>query len=154
MLALAMPSAAAAASISKTYWITGAEYSATSTVGSFAGTATGSKGDLATWQAVVEHTQLTTTATITGGYARLVTSNLVVIRGDFTGGTVALVSEAPGCSTQQYAVSGVLENVTRSDSGRVGTGTFQATLTHYRVSIFGTCITYSATVSGTIGLKL
>ena len=43
-------------------------------------------------------------------------------------------------------------NVTRSDSGRVGTGRLVGKLVHYRVSIFGRCIAYSASVTGTFYL--
>ena len=151
-LALAMPATVAAATVSNTYWITGAEYAATSTVGSFAGTATGSSGDAATWEAVVEHTTLHKTATITGGHASLLTSNLVYIHGDFSGGSVTRIYQAPGCSIQRYDVTGSLANVHRSDSAAIGAGTFQATLTHYRTRIFGECVSYFATVSGSIGL--
>jgi hypothetical protein len=146
-------SPAAAATVSATYAISGAEYYATSTQGRFAGTARGSSGDTATWNAIVNHTPLTTTATITGGSADLYTSNLVHVHGSFKGGTVALVSEEPGCGTQTYDVVGKLGKVTRSDSPRKGTGTFTATLTHYRTNLFGSCIVYSASVSGTIGLS-
>jgi hypothetical protein len=151
-LALAMPATVAAATVSNTYWISGAEYSASATVGSFAGTATGSSGDVATWEAVVEHTVLHKTATITGGHATVLTSNLVYIQGDFSGGSVTRIYQAPGCSIQRYDVTGSLVNVHRSDSATIGVGTFQATLTHYRTRIFGECISYFATVSGSIGL--
>ena len=33
-----------------------------------------------------------------------------------------------------------------------GTGTFAATLTHYRTKIFGYCVTYSASISGSLSL--
>jgi hypothetical protein len=144
---------AAAATISTSYAIHGYEYYATSTQGRFAGTASGSSGDRATWNAVVNHTRLTDTASITGGYADLVTSRLVHIHGTFSGGSVALAAQQPGCGTQTYEVVGTLTNVTRSDSPRTGTGDFSATLTHYRAAIFGSCIVYSASVSGTIGLS-
>jgi len=34
-----------------------------------------------------------------------------------------------------------------------GSGAFTATLTHYRHSILGHCITYAASVSGTLSLS-
>jgi hypothetical protein len=101
----------------------------------------------------VDHTPLTDTASITGGYARLVTSRFVIVRGDFSGGSVTLTWRAAGCGNERFAVEGTLTNVRRSDSSAVGTGTFSATLTHYRAWLFGRCQTYSATVRGTIGLS-
>ncbi|HEY3522645.1 MAG TPA: hypothetical protein VGK63_02985 [Candidatus Limnocylindrales bacterium] len=150
--ALLVPSVALAAKVSSTYTIHGYEYYATTTEGRFTGTASGSAGDRATWNAVVDHTPLSTTATVTGGYADLLTSRLVHIRGTFSDGSVALVDQQSGCGTQTYSVRGTLSNVSRSDSRRTGTGTFVATLTHYRVWI-GWCQVYSASVSGTIGLS-
>jgi hypothetical protein len=151
-MSLAFAAVAEAATLSSFYSIEGYEYSATSTVGSFAGTATGSSGDSATWNAVVEHTELTETAEITGGYAHLVTSNLVRVHGVFSDGSVEKVGEESGCGVQTYKVLGTLKKVTRSDSRRRSTGTFEAILTHYRLALFGSCIVYSASVTGTITL--
>jgi|SRR5829696_7939054 len=152
-LSILAAQSAAAATVSSEYAIHGYEYYATSTQGRFAGTATGSSGDSGTWNAVINHTPLTTSATITGGYADLVTSNLVRIHGTFAGGSAELRSEVGDCGTQTYDVVGTLKKVTRSDSHRRGTGTFAATLTHYRTLLFGSCIVYSASVDGVIGLS-
>lgn len=152
-VAMALPMSAAAATVSESYAITGYEYFATSTQGRFAGTARGSSGDRATWNAVVNHTPLTTTSTITGGYADLATSNLVHVHGLFTGGTVTQTGGFTGCTNQTYDVVGTLGTVTRSDSNTTGTGSFSATLTHYRTSVFGRCVVYSASVRGTITLS-
>jgi hypothetical protein len=152
-VALVVPGIALAATVSSSYSIVGAEYYATRIEGRFAGTASGSTGDVATWEATVKHTPLTDKAHITGGTARLATSRLVVIRGEFSGGSVKLVHRAPGCGNETHAVTGTLKNVTRSDSNATGTGLFSATLTHYRTWLFGRCQTYSATVQGTIGLS-
>jgi hypothetical protein len=150
---LAISSTVSAATVSTTYAIQGYEYYATSTQGRFAGTATGSSGDTATWNAVVNHSPLTTSATITGGSADLVTSNAVRLHGTFASGSVTLVDESPGCGTQTYAVLGSLKKVTRSDSHRRGSGTFDATLTHYRITFLGSCVVYSASVTGAITLS-
>jgi hypothetical protein len=150
IVALAFPISAAAATVSESYAITGYEYFATSTQGRFAGRALGSSGDRAAWNAVVNHTPLTTTATITGGYADLATSNLVRLHGEFSGGSATQTGGFTGCTNQTYDVVGTLTNVTRSDSNREGTGSFNATLTHYRASVFGRCIVYSASVAGVI----
>jgi hypothetical protein len=151
--AIAVPGTVLAATVSDTYTIRGAEYYATSTQGRFAGGASGNTGDSATWQATVNHTPLADSAEITGGTARLATSRFVVVRGEFSGGDVTLVSRQAGCGIETYDVDGALENVTRSDSSAVGSGEFTATLTHYRAFLFGACRTYSATVRGTIELS-
>jgi hypothetical protein len=148
-----LPAGASAATISSSYAIHGYEYFATTTQGRFAGTATGSSGDRAAWNAIVNHTPLTVTAGITGGSARLVTTRFVSIRGGFSGGSVRQTSAGANCTNQTYAVVGTLTNVTRSDSARRGTGRFVATLTHLRTRILGHCILYSARVVGTISLS-
>jgi hypothetical protein len=150
ILAMAFPVSAAAATVSESYAIRGFEYFATSTQGRFAGKASGSSGDSAAWNAVVDHTPLTTTTTITGGYADLATSNGVLLHGQFSGGSATQTGGFTGCTNQTYDVVGTLEPVTRSDSNQTGTGSFNATLTHYRTSVFGRCIVYSASVAGVI----
>ena len=102
----------------------------------------------------MDHTPLGTSATITGGAFHLAThlhGTLTAVTGDFTGGTVTQLSGFTGCVNQRYAVNGVLGDV---GSGSVGSGigTFVATLTHYRTKIFGHCVTYSASVSGSLSL--
>lgn len=151
-VAMAFPAMTLAASVSQSYAITGYEYYATSTQGRFAGTATGSSGDTAGWNAVVNHTPLTTTAAITGGTADLATSNLVTLHGVFSGGTVTQTSGFSGCTNQTYEITGSLKQVSRSDVSRRGKGTFNATLTHYRASVLGSCVVYSASVKGIINL--
>jgi hypothetical protein len=153
-LLLAMATASPAlATVSNTYSIVGAEYYATATEGRFAGTGSGSAGDFVTWNARITHTPLTTTAEITGGSATLLTSDLTQVTGRFSGGDVRLTAADPGCGREWYAVTGMLKQVRRSDASGNGSGTFVATLTHYRQSILGQCITYSATVAGTITLQ-
>ncbi len=136
--------------------ISGFEYFATSTVGSFAGTAS---GDLpGTFDVHVVHTALTTTATITGGTFTLYTvieNAPAVATGNFVnGGTVTQIDKnTHGCRAQHYAVSGALANVTVNGAG-AGTGSFTATLTHYRTRIDGECITYFASISGGVSLAV
>jgi hypothetical protein len=151
-LALAVPSATLAA-VSSSYAIRGFEVAATSTVGTFVGTASGTDGDSAAWRAVVEHTPLTTQASVTGGNAQLVTSDGTTVRGSFTGGKVKQLTGLTGCENQTYKVVGRLSDVRRSDTGEMGSGTFEAKLTHHRASILGRCIVYSATVRGTLSLS-
>ena len=152
-IGLVSPLTVSGATVSGTYAISGHEYYATATQGRFAGSAVGSSGDRATWNASVNHTPLTDRASITGGDATLLTSHLVRIRAYFSDGSVVETSDGPNCTDQTFAVQGTLTKVTRSDSRRHGTGTFYATLTHLRADILGSCLVYSASVSGTIDLS-
>jgi hypothetical protein len=155
-LALALPASAAAATYSDT--VSGAEYAFTSTDGKFAGTASGSLPG--TWNVDVQHTALcltcSPTATITGGSFSIVTRlngwpNLV--SGTFSGGYVQVTNPGSNCTNQTFAVHGVLSGV-HSLLGGNGSGVFDVQLTHYRFPLFGSCITYGATVAGTLGVTL
>jgi hypothetical protein len=154
-LALLAPTiAGATATYSDT--ISGYEYYATSTNGKFAGSASGSLPGK--WNASVQHTPLClscgTTATITGGTFSLATTlngGYTLITGRFVGGTVQVIDPGTGCKNQLFSVNGVLGNVGPWYSGS-GSGSFTATLTHYRYPLFGNCITYGASVTGGISL--
>ena len=144
------PAAAIAATSSDS--VSGLEYAATSTQGRFVGVASGALPGA--WSVTVDHTPLGTAAAITGGDFHLATrrdGTLTVLTGDFTRGTVRQLSGFTGCASQRYAVTGILGDVSPGSAGR-GTGTFAATLTHYRTKIFGHCLTYSATVTGSLSL--
>ena len=144
------PAAAIAATSSDS--ISGLEYAATSTQGRFVGIASGALPGA--WSVTVDHTPLGTSAVITGGDFHLATrlhGTLTAVTGDFTGGTVKQLSGFTGCVNQRYAVHGVLDDV-GSGAARRGTGTLDATLTHYRATIFGHCLTYSASVRGSLSL--
>jgi hypothetical protein len=154
ILALVLMSASIA-NASTTYEdsLSGVEYYATPTLGAFTGTAS---GDLpGTFDTQVQHTSLTTTATITGGSFTLYTiidNALATVSGEFAGGTVTQTDKSTGgCRNQHYAVTGALQNVGVAGTG-TGTGSFTATLTHYRVRVGKNCITYFATISGTVSL--
>lgn len=136
--------------------VRGYEYFATSTEGRFAGTASGRLPG--TWNVDVQHTALCLscpgTATITGGRFSLVTvANHLpdLFRGSFSGGTVQVMDPGAGCTNQKFAVDGILGNVHGWFTG-TGSGTFTATLTHFRHSIFGRCVTYAASIRGTLAL--
>lgn len=155
-LLVAPPTAAAAQTYSDT--ISGYEYAFTSTDGRFAGTASGALPG--SWNADVQHTPLclscTPTATITGRSFSLATTHNgfpALVRGTFVGGTVQVTNVGSSCSNQTFAVNGILGNVGWWSSGS-GSGTFRATLTHYRHSVFGRCVTYGASVRGTLSLTL
>ena len=146
--------AAATAAAAQTYndTISGHEYYFTSTEGRFAGTASGALPGY--WDARVQHTPLclscTPTATITGGSFSLATGRGLVSAA-FTGGTVQVTNAGANCTNQTFAVNGVLGGVGWW-SGGSGTGIFSATLTHYRQRIFGSCVSYAASVNGTLSL--
>jgi hypothetical protein len=154
-LALATPAAAVAA---QTYsdTISGQEYYYTSTDGKFAGMASGAlPGD---WNADVQHTKLclscTPTATITGGSFSVATTLggiPTLVTGKFTGGTVQVINRGANCTNQTFAVNGILGNVGPWYSGH-GSGIFTVTLTHYRTSFLGSCVTYGASVKGALSL--
>ena len=155
-LLVATPTAVAAQSYSDT--ISGYEYAFTSTDGKFAGNAAGPLPGA--WNADVQHTKLclscTPTATITGGSFSLATTHNgapAVVSGAFTGGTVQVTNRGAGCTNQTFAVHGILGHVGWWTRG-IGSGTFNVTLTHYRHSIFGRCVSYSASVRGTLSLTL
>lgn len=116
----------------------------------FAGTAFSWSAGFATWNAHVTHHSLAACASlgdscITGGDFSL--SGARTVSGQFESGSIALVSGSPvTCtSTAVYQVAGVVD----LESG--GRATFTARLTHYQVRLFGACVPYFATVSGTFG---
>jgi hypothetical protein len=154
LLALSVPTSVEAA---QTYsdTISGHEYYATSTDGRFAGTASGALPGY--WNTDVRHTALcvscTPTATITGGSFELATSinGLTLVTGHFTGGTVQVTNAGADCTNQTFAVNGVLGNVGPWYSGD-GSGSFSATLTHFRHRFLGICVIYAASVQGTLSL--
>ena len=153
-LLVAAPAAVAAQTYSDT--ISGYEYAFTSTEGRFAGSASGSLPGA--WNADVHHTPLcrtcTPTATITGGSFSLATTRnglTALVWGSFVGGTVQLMNRGANCTNETFAVNGILGRVGWWTSGS-GSGTFSATLTHYRRLVFGRCVTYGASVRGTLSL--
>jgi hypothetical protein len=155
VLAFAVATSAARAQ-TYTSTIRGYEYYATSTNGKFAGEASGLLAGY--WNTDVQHTPLciscTRTATITGGSFSLATTldgASTLVTGKFTGGTVQVKNVGTNCSDQTFAVDGVLGSLGPWYSG-TGSGSFSVMLTHYRRLLFGSCITYSASVSGTISL--
>ena len=152
--ALVISPASAIAATTSSDSISGYEYAATSTQGRFAGIASGALPGA--WSVTVHHTPLGTSAAITGGDFHLATrldGTLTAVTGDFTAGRVRQLSGFTGCVNQRYAVHGVLDDV-GSGAARRGTGTLNATLTHYRTKIFGHCVTYSASVRGSLSLTI
>jgi hypothetical protein len=156
LAALTLPAAAAAAPASTTFAIAGYEYAFTSTVGSFAGTGQGNAGDRAVWNTSVQHDPLGSNPTlINGGSFQMVTRSPTgtfdSVTGTFVhqGGMITTQSTGPNCTNQRFLVEGALQDVaTTTSSG--GSGEFSVVLTHYRISLFGHCLTYNARVVGTV----
>jgi hypothetical protein len=147
----------AAASNTYTERIHGTELpNATPTEGQFVGEASGSFAGA--WYIDVRHQVLANhPVSITGGSFRI---NTLIngwpdeIRGSFKpwSGTVTQIKGFGGCTNQQFAVKGDLVRV--GVDGGSGTGTFQATLTHYRANIWLVgCVVYSASISGSVSLN-
>lgn len=156
VVAAAIAPARATASSTYSDTLSGYEYWATSTDGKFAGTASGSLPG--SWNADVQHTALclgcSPTATITGGSFSLSTVIHYVptlVTGRFTGGTVQVINPGASCTNQTFAVNGVL-GIVGTWLGGGGSGTFAVTLTHYRRYVFGSCVTYGASVAGSLSV--
>jgi hypothetical protein len=139
----------AGAAVSPSYQVAGIETGAPqSNTSPFAGLAVGSAGDRAFWQASVVHDPLAGCATvgsscaITGGTFSL-RSNAGTLTGTFSGGSVQLSSQQPGCGRQQFAVNGNLTTAT-------GAMSFTGTLVHYRLLFRGQCTVFAATVQGSL----
>jgi hypothetical protein len=148
----ALPAAAQAAPASTTFQVEGVEVAFTSTRGTFVGRGLGNAGDRSAWKAVVDHTPLSTLpATITSGRFTMATlgptSTADFVTGNFTDGTIAVINPGTGCTNQTFDVSGDLGDVTTSTTTG-GSGSFDVVLTHYRVRLFGRCVSYAATVTG------
>jgi hypothetical protein len=157
--ALVVPAAAPAAPASTTFAIAGYEYAFTSTVGSFAGTGRGNAGDTAAWNTRVVHDRLGSTPTyVNGGSFEMVTRSpsgrFDLVTGTFAyhGGMITALNAGANCTNQQYMVTGTLRDVATATT-RGGSGTFAATLTHYRISLFGRCLIYKARVAGRVGFS-
>ncbi len=148
--ALAAP---ARASTYESYTLTGYEIWFAPTVGTFAGTGNGPTGALSAWYGSIEHSGVISPAgTINGGWATLYRLDGVRISGRFATGTVWLVNDGPGCTDETHVVRGILAGASRTDREEVGSGYLEATLVHHRAWLFGRCISYSASVNGTLSL--
>jgi len=159
LAALVSAGRATAAPASTSFAIVGYEYAFTSTVGSFAGSGRGNAGDTAAWNARVEHDPLGSTPIyVNGGPFAMTTrspaGHLDYVTGDFAyhGGTITTIDPGARCTNQRYLVTGTLEHVaTTTTSG--GSGSFSATLTHFRYSLLGRCVIYAARVAGTVSFS-
>lgn len=152
---IALPAAAVAAPASTAFQVKGLEIAFTSTRATFVGYGSGNAAEGSAWKAVVDHAPLSSQpAAITGGTFSMGTLSLVpavdFVRGTFTGGTITETNPGTGCTKQTFRVTGTLGDVSTSTTSG-GTGRFDGVLTHHRLSLFGDCVTYAATVSGSAG---
>jgi hypothetical protein len=136
--------------------VSGIEIYATSTEGRFAGQGSGSLPGY--WYADVIHTPLGSSPTpvITDGSFDLTTTingQATLITGHFVSGSIVQTGGFTGCTNQTYAVTGNLDDVGPYGTTQSGTGVFNAVLTHYRHSSYGYCITYAASVAGSVDLS-
>lgn len=154
VMALAVPSAAAAATRYPGA-ASGVEIFATPTQGTFVGTVGGALPG--TWGATVDHTVLHPGGAVTGGSFYLATTvNGVpaLVTGAVTGGGVdRLNPSSVGCVTQYYRVELVITRLGANGLG-TGTGRYEGTLTHHRGHVYGYCMTYGATISGSLTVTL
>jgi len=126
----------------------GVELIARHTQGTFSGYVTG--GLSGGWLAIVNHTPLNPNARITSG-----TFSLAASLGQFghplaariDRGSIRMTTPGAHCTNQTFMVTG---HLTRLDS--YSKGAFTLTLTHFRHDILGTCLSYFATVNGTLKL--
>lgn len=147
---LAALPAAAAAAVSPIYAVRGLELPSTPTQATFAGVASGSFGDHGLWKAVVIHDTITP-GVIDGGAFSMTTNDGTKVTGAFVGGSIIPTSGSDCSRTETFDVSGVLGDVDSSDGTYFNdSGSFVATLTHYRILWRTTCITFAATVTGTV----
>ena len=136
-----------------TYGLTGIETSVpTGDTSSFAGAAFSLTAGAATWTASVPHDPLTACTAPSSSACSYIRAGgsfaIASLAGSFVaGGTIRLVSGSPITCTST-AVFDVRGGVAINGGG---TGTFHIRLTHYQTKLFGLCIPYFATVSGSFG---
>ncbi|MDQ6746627.1 MAG: hypothetical protein M3010_00770 [Candidatus Dormibacteraeota bacterium] len=160
---------AAEVATSGTTLVSGFEFYATHTEGRFTGTASGEgpSGLSGAWSIAVDHTpldpcvsaSLQPCAQVTGGtFTLAVTSpSPQLITGTFDAQDpgvdgITLLESGPNCTTQLFRIKDGLSNVGTGGQA-TGTGSFVGYLWHHRTGIFGSCVTYSATVQGTVVLN-
>jgi len=121
-------------------------------VSPFSGTAVGT-GGVAVWSAHVQHIcNGGSDATITGGDFALTGTHGVRLGGSFGSGSVAgFCVPQTQCANQSYSIDNASLSLTDALGNNL-VGTFNGTLTHYSTKIFGTCVTYFATISGQLAV--
>jgi hypothetical protein len=156
LLGALLPTAASSAPVSTTFKIVGYEYAFTSTVGSFAGSGSGTAGGTVYWNATVQHDKLGSNPTYVDGgpFAMAIRgpgASVDAVVGTFAhhGGKITTLDHGAHCTNQKYLVAATVRSVATATTS-AGSGAFSVTLTHYRHRLLGRCIAYRATVSGTV----
>ncbi|MEK6191859.1 MAG: hypothetical protein AABM41_05995 [Chloroflexota bacterium] len=149
---LSMPTMALAAT-DVTYALRGSEIAATEFTGVFVGVAVATD-DYGTWQATIDHDSVPTkknkSAEVTGGSFAF-DGELRDLAGTFDpGGSITLETDVQPCGKQTYRVVGDLTLT----GPTAGTADFEAVVTHHRIFLWGHCITYAATVKGSVTFHL
>jgi hypothetical protein len=144
LAALLLHPGLALASTTYTDRAAGIEYAATSTMGQFAGIATGSLPG--GWNASIAHAPLQPgqSVPITGGTFTL--HSRPTISGAFTGGSVSPLDTPATCGNERFKVTGAMA----LHGG--GSGSFSVVLTHLRTQVARGCVTYGATITGRLTL--
>ena len=136
------------------YDVTGVALAPSATETTMVGVGNGSAKAL--WHAVVEHSALADGGTVTGGSLVLAAAgddSVTILRARFADGVIALVSEAPGCGTRVFSLTGSLADVTvNGEPTATGAGTYALEVTVRRAMLFGRCVVYARTVRGTLNL--
>jgi hypothetical protein len=151
---LSLVAAPTASAATETYAIGGYEIWPTPYAATFVGTTRDAVGAWGGWRATIDHSGvISPTGSISGGRAELLLTDRSSIRAAVSGGTVTLVAGSETeCAAMTHEVSANLVDVVRGGRSAIGTGTLAATLVHHRAWVFGRCLTYSASVNGTISL--
>jgi len=153
----ASPAVVASPSPLHRYLLAGIEARASSTIGTFVGGAADPQLDGMLWKAVVRHDPLSRTGTpslITGGSVTLHVASATRFSTQsrsFTAGTIAYaadLSSQSACGRQVFRVKATLAPTNEAGDS----GSLNVYLTHHRRSLFGQCITYAATVRGSLNV--
>jgi hypothetical protein len=151
--------------------VSGFEMYATSTQGRFSGTATGQgeNGVSGAWSIVVDHSSLDPCfrmrlgepcAVVSGGSFTLTETSPTVqlVTGQFASGSppanqIQLLNRGDNCTTQLFKITDALVNVGTGSQRSSSGSSFVGYLWHHQRSFWGRCITYAATVQGTVVLN-
>jgi hypothetical protein len=172
---LAAVGTTSAAATEHTTLVSGFEMYATSSQGRFSGTATGQgqNGVSGGWSIVVDHSSLDpcfrmrlgeTCATVSGGSFTLTETSPTVelITGQFDSpgevvppqtNQIQLLNRGDNCTTQLFKITDGLKNVGTGSQRSSSGSSFVGYLWHHQRSFWGRCITYAATVQGTVVLN-
>jgi hypothetical protein len=168
-LVLAAVGTTSVAATEHTTLVSGFEMYATSSQGRFSGTARGQGANRVSggWSIVVDHSSLDpcfrmrlACATVYDGSFSLAETSptLELITGQFAGGSpptnqIQLLNRGDNCTDQLFKLTDALVNVGTGSQRSSSGSSFVGYLWHQQRSFWGRCITYAATVQGTVVLN-